>query len=153
MISYYTTLLFLTLILQTNKKDVLRTAVTIFVVGTSDYMMESYMSYGYSIFQSAIRCEVVYLILLVATLPLHKSKMLFFVTITSLSWNILCIVPTPIYLQDFIYISYETLNIILFECLLYSCVNTTRVSMFMKRYLNDMITRRPLCRKGEEPLC
>ena len=153
MVSYYISLLLLTLVLQTTKTDVIRTSIAILLVTVDSFIIQGYMNYGYSLFESVVRCDILYLIVLTFTTPFHKSKMLLFVVVISLLWNTLCTLPTPIYLQDFIYSSYETLNIILFECLLYSCANTTRVSIFMKMYLNDMIARRSLCRKGEEPLC
>ena len=115
--------------------------------------MDYYASNDYSIFQSAVRCELVYLLFIIATVTIHKSKMLFFVTITSLVWNILCVVPIPVFIQNFIYTFYKPINIILFECLLYSCVTTTRPSVFVKKYLNDMKDRQSRQEKVRAELC
>ena len=153
MVSYYTTLLLLTLLLQTNRRDALKTIITLLIVCTSTFIMDYYTSNGYSIFQSAVRCELVYLILIIATVTIHKSKMLFVVTITSLVWNILCVVPTTVFIQNFIYTFYQPLNIILFECLLYSCMNTTRPSVFVKKYLNDIKDRQSRQEKVIGELC
>lgn len=138
MISYYTSMVLLTLLLQPNRYAMYKSALVLFLIVTSNYIMATYTDYGYSFYESAVGCEVVYLILLTLTTPLHKSKLLFTVTIISLLWNLLYIITESELIQDFIYNNYEIFNIILFECLFYYCLSTTRLYLWASKYLNNI---------------
>jgi len=138
MVSYYTVLLLLTLLLQTSKATVYKTTITLILVTTNVYIMKTYGSYGLSVYESAVRCELIYLLFLCLTVRLHKSKTLFAVTLVSLVINIAYLITDSTAVQYFIYDNYKIFNIILFECLLFNCINTTRVYIYLKRYLNNI---------------
>ena len=138
MVSYYTVLLLLTLFLQTDKTAVYKTIVTLILVISSVYIMKYYSSHGLSVYESAVRCETIYLVFLVSTIRLHNSWVLFAVTLASLLGNVVYLVTDSYTIQYFIYDNYKLFNIILFECLLYNSINTTRVYLYLKKYLNDM---------------
>lgn len=138
MVSYYTVLILLTLFLQTSKTAIYKTTVTLILVISNVYIMKYYSSYGFSVYESAVRCETIYLVLLVFTIRLHNSWVLFAVTLASLLGNVVYLVTDSYTVQYFIYDNYKLFNIILFECLLFNSVNSTSVYLHLKRYLNDM---------------
>lgn len=138
MVSYYTILLLIALFLQTSKTAALRNIVTLVLVVSSVYLMKNNASYGYSVYESAVLCETIYLVFLVFTIRLHKSWVLFAVTLASLIGNVSYLVTDSYTIQYFIFDNYKLFNIILFECLLFNCINTTSVYLHLKRYLNAM---------------
>ena len=117
---------------------VYKTTITLILVTTNVYIMKTYGSYGLSVYESAVRCEIVYLLFLCLTIRLHKSKTLFAVTLVSLVINMIYLITDSTAVQYFIYDNYKIFNIILFECLLFNCINTTSVYLYLKRYLNNI---------------
>ena len=138
MVIYYTTLILLILLLQTKKITVFRTLITLVLVSTNGIIMDSYLDQGYSVYESAVRCEIIYLIFLVFTVNLHKSIVLFVLTLVSLLVNSIYLATNTMDIKLFIYHNYNLFNLILFECFLYYTANTTRVYLALKKYLNTI---------------
>ena len=150
MVSYYTTLILLILLLQTKKITVFRTLITLVLVSTNGIIMDSYLDQGYSVYESAVRCEIIYLIFLVFTVNLHKSIVLFALTLVSLLVNTIYLVTNSMDIKLFIYHNYKLFNLILFECFLYYSVNTTRVYLALKKYLNTIKDKSEIYKKVVE---
>ena len=138
MISYYTSMLLLTLLLQTSKDAVWRNLITLVLVITSDRIIDTYIDYGFSFYESIISCELIYLLFLLLTVKIHKSKALLVVTLASIAWNLIYTMTDSETIKAFIYSNFSLFNLILFECLLYSNITSVRPYIVISKYLNNI---------------
>ena len=131
--TYHFIIFTILLFLQEEMEGFLTTLICWFIIIADTVVFKFFTFAGFNFYESVILLDVTFILITIFSYTIHKSNGLLLVMVVSffINYYMYQLTDTTVY-KDFIPV-YKSINIILFECLVWCCIGKSAIKPYLDK--------------------